>query len=105
MSAVLTPAAPTAARAPALKVTQARVLLSEFTKSRSPRSTMYTLLTAVALMIGLPQRLRAAHRDTYPSRPNRASTRPPADLASVRGYSAWIQLTRSSRLTVSSRAG
>ena len=31
MSAVLTPAAPTAARAPVLKVTQARVLLPEFT--------------------------------------------------------------------------
>ena len=29
----------------------------------------------------------------------------PAGSASVQGYSAWIQLTRSSRLTVSSRAG
>jgi hypothetical protein len=28
-----------------------------------------------------------------------------ADLACTQGYSAWIQLTRSSRLTVCSRAG
>jgi len=40
-------------RVPALKVTQGRVLLSEFTKFRSLRSTMWTLLAAVALMIGL----------------------------------------------------
>jgi hypothetical protein len=54
MSAVLTPAAPaSAARAPALKVTPARVLRSEFTKFRSLRSTVYTLLAAVALMIGI----------------------------------------------------
>jgi ABC-type transport system involved in multi-copper enzyme maturation permease subunit len=38
---------------PALKVTQGRVLRSEFTKFRSLRSTAYTLLTAVVLMIGL----------------------------------------------------
>ena len=49
--------------------------------------------------------LRLCLRDAWPSRPARASTKPAADLASVRGYSAWIQLTRSSRLTVSSRAG
>lgn len=55
MSAVLTPAAttPAPARVPALKVTQRRVLLSEFTKFRSLRSTMWTLLAAVELMIGL----------------------------------------------------
>jgi ABC-2 type transport system permease protein len=54
MSAVLTPTAPApAAEAPRLKVTQARVLLSEFTKFRSLRSTVYTLLTAVVLMIGI----------------------------------------------------
>src|SRR5215510_9998313 len=47
MSTVLTPAAPAPApaRVPALRVTQARVLLSE--------STMWTLLAAVVLMIGL----------------------------------------------------
>src|SRR5690348_14465269 len=42
-----------AAAGPALKVTQGRVLRSEFTKFRSLRSTAYTLLTAVALMIGI----------------------------------------------------
>jgi hypothetical protein len=55
MSTVLTPAAttPVPARVPALKVTQGRVLLSEFTKFRSLRSTMWTLLTGVVLMIGI----------------------------------------------------
>jgi ABC-2 type transport system permease protein len=55
MSAVLTPAAatPAPARVPALKVTQGRVLLSEFTKFRSLRSTMWTLLAGVVLMIGI----------------------------------------------------
>jgi len=54
MSAVRTPTVmtPVVAR-PALKVTQGRVLRSEFTKFRSLRSTIYTLLTAVVLMIGL----------------------------------------------------
>ncbi len=67
MSAVLTPAAPTAARAPALKVTQARVLLSEFTKFRSLRSTMYTLLTAVTLMIGIGALFSAVTASQYHS--------------------------------------
>jgi ABC-2 type transport system permease protein len=55
MSAVLTPATttPAPARVPALRVTQGRVLLSEFTKFRSLRSTMWTLLAAVVLMIGI----------------------------------------------------
>ena len=55
MSAVLTPAAttPAPARVPALRVTPGRVLRSEFTKFRSLRSTMWTLLAAVVLMIGL----------------------------------------------------
>ncbi len=65
MSAVLTPAAPTAARAPALKVTQARVLLSEFTKFRSLRSTVYTLLTAVVLMIGIGALFSAVTASQY----------------------------------------
>jgi ABC-type transport system involved in multi-copper enzyme maturation permease subunit len=54
MSAVRTPTvvAPVVAR-PALRVTQGRVLRSELTKFRSLRSTIYTLLTAVVLMIGL----------------------------------------------------
>jgi ABC-2 type transport system permease protein len=59
MSAVRTPAVTIPAipgrgtPGPALKVTQGRVLRSELTKFRSLRSTAYTLLTAVVLMIGL----------------------------------------------------
>src|SRR5215831_2276535 len=55
MTAVLTPAAPAPAPSPvpALRVTQGRVLRSEFTKFRSLRSTMWTLLAAVVLMVGL----------------------------------------------------
>jgi ABC-2 type transport system permease protein len=54
MSGVLTPATtPAPARVPVVRVTQGRVLLSEFTKFRSLRSTMWTLLAAVVLMIGL----------------------------------------------------
>jgi ABC-type transport system involved in multi-copper enzyme maturation permease subunit len=55
MSAVLSTdaATPTPAGVPALRVTQGRVLLSEFTKFRSLRSTMWTLLTGVVLMIGI----------------------------------------------------
>ena len=51
----LTYAAPTAPAAgqQTLRVTQPRVLLSEWTKFRSLRSTMWTLLTAVALTIGI----------------------------------------------------
>src|SRR5215471_13694200 len=54
MSAVHTPTVmtPVVAR-PSLKVTQGRVLRSELTKFRSLRSTIYTLLTAVVLMIGI----------------------------------------------------
>ncbi|MDX6338788.1 MAG: type transport system permease protein [Streptosporangiaceae bacterium] len=55
MSAVLTPAAPAATTTPVgpLKVTQARVVRSEWMKFRSLRSTIYTLLAAVALTIGI----------------------------------------------------
>ena len=49
MSAVLTPAASVApATSRKLKVTQARVVVSEWTKFRSLRSTLWTLLAAVA---------------------------------------------------------
>ena len=55
MSAVLTPTAPAATPTPVgpLKVTQARVVRSEWMKFRSLRSTLYTLLDAVALTIGI----------------------------------------------------
>lgn len=38
---------------PALRVTQGRVIRSEWTKFRSLRSTVYTLLTAVGLTVGI----------------------------------------------------
>ncbi len=66
MSAVLTPAAPTtAAQAPTLKVTQGRVLHSEWTKFRSLRSTVWTLLTAVVLLIGLGALFSAVTASQY----------------------------------------
>jgi ABC-2 type transport system permease protein len=66
MSAVLTPDAPvSAAPVPAQKVTQARVLVSEFTKFRSLRSTMWTLLTAVVLMIGIGALFSAVTASQY----------------------------------------
>jgi ABC-2 type transport system permease protein len=53
MSAILTADATGAAETPGLKVTQARVIRSEWTKFRSLRSTLYTLLIAVVLTIGI----------------------------------------------------
>ena len=66
MSAVLAPATPTAAAsAGPLKVTQGRVLQSEWTKFRSLRSTIYTLLTAVVLMIGIGALFSAVTASQY----------------------------------------
>src|SRR5215471_3685278 len=67
MSAVLGPAAPAPApaRVPALRVTPGRVLRSEFTKFRSLRSTMWTLLAAVVLMIGLGALFSAVTASQY----------------------------------------
>src|SRR5215468_11379044 len=66
MSGVLTPApAPAPARVPALRVTPGRVLRSEFTKFRSLRSTMWTLLAAVVLMIGLGALFSAVTASQY----------------------------------------
>jgi len=48
-----TPASPTAPPRAPKKVTQARVLLSEWTKIRSLRSTVFSLLAAVVFIIGL----------------------------------------------------
>ncbi|MDP9117227.1 MAG: ABC transporter permease [Actinomycetota bacterium] len=55
MTAVLTPAPAVVSttRQGPLKVTFPRVLLSEWTKFRSLRSTLWTLLAAVVLMVGL----------------------------------------------------
>jgi hypothetical protein len=49
-------------------VTQGRVLVSEFTKFRSLRSTMWTLLAAVVLMIGLGALFSAASGSEYHTR-------------------------------------
>ncbi|HEY0168475.1 MAG TPA: ABC transporter permease subunit [Jatrophihabitans sp.] len=55
MTATLAPASASAAaaRATQLRVTQPRVLRSEWTKFRSLRSTLHTLLVAAVLLIGL----------------------------------------------------
>jgi ABC-2 type transport system permease protein len=66
MSAVLT-SRPESARPadPVLKVTQARVLVSEFTKFRTVRSTVWTLLVAVVLMIGISALFSAVTASQY----------------------------------------
>src|SRR5579859_3944317 len=50
---------------PELKVTQLRVLRSEWTKFRSLRSTMWTLLTALVLMIGIGALFSAVSASQY----------------------------------------
>jgi ABC-2 type transport system permease protein len=66
MTAVLASRAASAhGAAPALKVTQARVLVSEFTKFRTVRSTLWTLLVAVVLMIGLSALFSAVTASQY----------------------------------------
>lgn len=57
MSAAVAPAAPRRL----LKLTQGRVLVSELTKFRSLRSTIWTLLTAVVFTIGLSAILSAVN--------------------------------------------
>ena len=67
MTAVLTSSEPAPAR-PAdsvLKATQARVLVSEFTKFRTVRSTVWTLLVAVVLMIGISALFSAVSASQY----------------------------------------
>jgi ABC-2 type transport system permease protein len=84
MTAVLT-SEPAAARpaAPVLKVTQARVLVSEFTKFRTVRSTVWTLLVAVVLMIGLSALFAAVTASQY-------HTFGPADRASFNPVSTSL---------------
>jgi ABC-type transport system involved in multi-copper enzyme maturation permease subunit len=60
MSAVLT-----RAEVPALKVTQARVVRSEWTKFRSLRSTLWTTVAAVALMTGIGALFSAVNASQY----------------------------------------
>ena len=66
MSTVLVSAAPVvAAPSRPLKVTQGRVLRSEFTKFRSLRSTLWTLLIAVVLMVGIGALFAAVSGSQY----------------------------------------
>ena len=65
MTAVLTKPGLAQPRVPALKVTQARVVLSELTKFRTLRSTKWTLATAVVLMIGIGALLSAVQASQY----------------------------------------
>ena len=61
-----------------MRVTQARVLRSEWTKFRSLRSTVWTLLAAVVLAVGvgaLLSAVTASQYDTFTGRDRRASTR------------------------------
>ena len=53
------------ARTPALKVTQARVLRSEWIKFRSLRSTVWTLLVGLVLMIGIGALFSAVNASQY----------------------------------------
>jgi ABC-2 type transport system permease protein len=66
MSAVLA-STPASARPadPVLKVTQARVLVSEFTKFRTVRSTVWTLLVSVVLIIGISALFSAVTASQY----------------------------------------
>ena len=66
-----------------LKVTQARVLISEFTKFRTVRSTVWTLLVAVVLMIGLSTLFAAVTASQY-------HTFGPADRASFNPVSTSL---------------
>jgi ABC-2 type transport system permease protein len=77
MTTAMTPAATTvpAPRQHGLRVTQPRVLLSEWTKFRSLRSTVWTLLIAVLLSIGLGALFSAVSASQY-------HTFSPADRAS-----------------------
>jgi ABC-type transport system involved in multi-copper enzyme maturation permease subunit len=84
MSAVLTsPPASAHRAAPALKVTQARVLVSEFTKFRTLRSTLWTLLVAVVLEIGISALFSAVTASQY-------HTFGPADRASFNPVSTSL---------------
>jgi ABC-2 type transport system permease protein len=66
MSAVLTSATPAAAGPVGpLKVTQGRVVRSEWIKFRSLRSTVWTLLVAVVLMIGIGAAFSAVTASQY----------------------------------------
>ncbi|HEY6835951.1 MAG TPA: hypothetical protein VI142_05700 [Gaiellaceae bacterium] len=64
------------------RVTQARVLLSEWTKLRSLRSTRWSLLAAIVLTIGLPALFAAVTSSHWGSMsPHERADRHPLDIA------------------------
>ena len=65
MTAVLAPAPSAAPIVSTVKVTQRRVLHSEWTKFHSLRSTVWTLLVAVTLMIGIGALFSAVTASQY----------------------------------------
>jgi hypothetical protein len=95
MTTALTQAA-TAAAAPGqqrLRVTQLRVLLSEWTKFRSLRSTVWTLLTAVVLSTGIGALFSAVSASQY-------HTFSAADKASFSPISTSLNGTLFSQLAI-----
>lgn len=83
MTAVSTAIAPAPVRLPDLKVTQLRVIHSEWTKFRSLRSTVWTLVIAIALMIGLAALLSAVTNSEF-------HTLKPDEVASFNPVSASL---------------
>ena len=89
MTAALTPAA-----APqTLRVTQPRVLLSEWTKFRSLRSTVYTLLVSAPPSIGIGALFSAVSANQY-------HTFSPADQASFNPITTSLNGTLFSQLAI-----
>jgi ABC-type transport system involved in multi-copper enzyme maturation permease subunit len=91
----MTPAAARTALAAGqqIRVTQPRVLLSEWTKFRSLRSTVYTLLIAVVLSIGIGALFSAVTASQY-------HTFSPADQASFSPISTSLNGTLFSQLAI-----
>lgn len=78
LAPALDPTPGTARTTSAPGVTQRRVLLSEWTKLRSLRSTVWTLLVAVVLMVGLGALFSAVTANRFPtlSPPEQAAFQP-----------------------------
>ena len=91
MTAALTPAAKAAPQT--LRVTQPRVLLSEWTKFRSLRSTVYTLLVSVVLSIGIGALFSAVSASQY-------HTFSPAEQASFNPITTSLNGTLFSQLAI-----
>ena len=87
MSAAASTRCPLSARherrrlAATLRVTQARVVLSEWTKLRSLRSTRWSLFAAVLFTVGLPASSRSSRVALAQMRPRERADRHPLDIA------------------------